>query len=157
MERRDKVINEKTYQILVPSVRKSMPLCTRGAALLTPILGSLVPLAKTLRSEANKQGWEMFSEALQDVKIDPEKLDKLFMDAVEASHLCCEGESISGSIAFEKHFTTHRGDVYQVCAWALWEVVKDFFPQLGAFSQIAKKAATEAASKYQKGGAQTTG
>lgn len=147
METRTKEIETRKYQILQPAVRQSMPLCTRVAVLVGPVLTSL-------GKQVEQGGLQIFTQALQNV--DPDKVDKLFMDAVLATHLCCNGESISDPVMFEKHFNAFRGDVYMVCCWVLWEVVKDFFPQAAAFSQIAKQAMA-AAYKSQMDGQQTTG
>lgn len=148
MQKRELRINGKTYALLLPAVRKCMPLCTRVALLIGP---TLVSLGKEIKTG----GMEAFGAALTGV--DPDKLDKLSMEAVELSNLCCDNQSINTSIEFERHFSQHRGEVYQVCAWALWECVRDFFPQLEAFAQVAKKAALEAVSKSLKDGPPTTG
>ena len=134
MEKRSKTINGRQYQLLVPPVRQAMPLCTRVAALLGPALGSL-------GSQADKGGWERFATALQSV--DPLKTDACFMDAIQMAHLCFNNQSISDDINFERHFGQFRADVYPVCAWALWECVRDFFPQLTALTQeITAQAST---------------
>lgn len=148
MKKRELQVNDKTYALLLPAVRKAMPLCTRLALLIGP---TLVCLGK----EAKTGGWEAFGTAL--ASVDPDKLDKMFMEAVEMTNLCCENKPINTGIEFERHFNEYRGDVYQVCAWTLWECVRDFFPQLGAFTQIAKKAAEAAVLKFQADGPQTTG
>lgn len=148
MQKRELKVNEKTYALILPAVRKVMPLCTRVAVLIGPTL-------LTLGKEAKTGGWEAFGSALTGV--DPDKLDKLFMDAVEMTNLCCEGTPINTNLEFERHFSRYRGEVYQVCAWTLWECVRDFFPQLGAFTQIAKKHMAEAASKFQADGSPTIG
>lgn len=151
MEKRIKEINGSTYQLLLPSPRKAMPLCTRTAALIGPLLFSLGK--KVAGADAKGEALTVFANAL--VSIDPDKLDRLFMDAVDASHLCCEGQPISATIEFEKHFDTHRSDVYQVCCWVLWECVKDFFPASEIFGQLMKKAQED--FRFQTDGKQTTG
>jgi len=131
MEKRQTTINDRNYQLLVPPVRQSMPLCTQVAALLGPALGSL-------GGQADESGWGRFASSLQSV--DPLKVDKLFMEAVKISHLCYESKPISDELNFERHFGKHRADVYPVCIWALWECVQDFFPQLATFSQTLTTA-----------------
>jgi len=147
MERRDKIVEGKTYSILMPPVRQAMPICTRLAVLLGPILG-------TLGSAGEGKGLEKFSAALQ--AVDPDKVDKLIMDAVRAAHLCCNNAPISGDIDFDKHFNDNRQDVYTVTTWALWEVVKDFFPKSDVLTLIMGKA-KEAALQSLKDGQTTTG
>lgn len=129
MERRDTQINDNAYAIILPPVRKAMPLCTQVAVLIGPALG-------TLGQDAQKGGMEKFAIALQSV--DPDKLDALFMRAISISKLCCNSRPISEEIDFERHFSSNRRDVYHVSAWTLWECVKDFFPQLGNFTQQFK-------------------
>lgn len=135
MVRRDKEIGGKTYNMLLPSPRKAMPLCTRVAVLLGPAIG-------ILGQQANGDGLAKFSAALQ--AVDPDKLDKLMMDAVEVAHLCCNGQPVSSQHEFEKHFDEHRSDTYIVCFWVVWECVRDFFPQLDAFIPAAKDKLAEA-------------
>jgi hypothetical protein len=138
LEKRTTTINERSYQLLLPAVRQAMPLCTKVAVLLGPVLA-------TLGQQAGNDGLEKLGAALRDV--DPAKADALFMEAVRVSHLCYNGQPISDELDFEKHFDQYRGDTYQVCLWALWESVKDFFPQLGAFTrQMDLKAALASAS-----------
>jgi len=142
MERRDKELNGKVYSILTPPVRQAMPLCTRVAVLLGPMLGSL-------NTDTKAGGWDKFAAAIQ--AVDPAKADALMMDALSISKLGCDGQSVCEPINFERHFDQHRSEVYQVMLWCLWECVKDFFPQLGAFTQIAQEA-MKAASPFQKAG-----
>ena len=128
--------------------RSAMPICNRTAVLI----GGAV---STLRLDTVKEnGRESFSAALKSV--DPLALDSLFMDAVGASKLVCDNASVNAPMDFEKHFSQFRGDVYPVCCWVLWETVKDFFPQLGTFAQVAK-AAAEKAFQSQKDGRPITG
>jgi hypothetical protein len=140
LPRSDTVINDMQYQMIKPSVRLSMPICTKTAVLLGGVLGGLSSL-----TDAGADGLNKFSGAI--ASVDPIKLDALFMEAISAGHLHAQSKPISDQIAFEQHFTDRRGDVYQVCVWCLWEIVKDFFPQLGAFAQKAKKAAAESLSR----------
>ena len=129
MQKREKTINGRQYQMLLPPVRQAMPLCTRVAALLGPALGSI-------GNEANKDGWNKFSVALQ--AVDPDKVDKLIMDSVTISHLCFENKPISGEFDFNKHFDRYRSDTYQVCCWALWECVRDFLPEWNGLNNLWK-------------------
>lgn len=145
MEKREKTINGRQYQMLLPAVRQSMPLCSRLTALVGPALG-------LLGADPTKGGLESFAAALRDV--DPIKADVLFMDAVRASTLCFNSQQISDDLNFERHFSQFRGDVYPVCVWALWECVRDFFPQLAVFLQKFKAAM---ASLSQQDGPTTTG
>jgi len=131
MERRDTVINDKMYSILLPTPRQVMPLCTKMAVLF----GAVLP---TLTKATDEGGLDKFAEAIQ--KVDPMAIDAAFMEAVSISHLCCNNEPISTVINFDKHFSDFRNETYQVCAWTLWECVKDFFPQLDSFSQKATSA-----------------
>jgi len=146
--RRDTTINGRTYSLLLPPVRSAMPLCTEVATLLGPLVGSL-------GANVAKGGWGVLASALNN--IDSTKIDKLLMKAVVESKLCCEGQPVCDPLEFERHFGQHRSDVFQAQLWCLWECVKDFFPQLGAFAQVAKKAAAEAGSQFLKGGPSTTG
>lgn len=142
MEKREKIINEKRYQLLLPSVRPAMDLCTRVATLVGPAIVSL-------GGKADINGWKGFSESLQSV--DPLKLDLLFMDAIKVSMLTCDGKLINNDNDFERHFLSNRSDVYVVCAWALWECVRDFFPELTGFIQIFKDKMAEALKSQQAG------
>ena len=135
MEKRAFEYNNKKYEILIPSVRQSMPLCNRVAVLLSP-------LVSTLTLDKDKGGLAVFGAALQ--KADPIAIDKLFMDAVAVAKLHCNGNQVNSEVTFEQHFGENRGDVYPVCGWVLWECVKDFFPQLEAFVPKAKAAAEKA-------------
>jgi len=134
MEKREKTINDRHYQLLLPPVRPAMALCTQVAALLGPALGSL-------GSQADGEGWGRFSSAIR--AVDPSKVDALFMEAVRISLLCHDGKRIVEEKEFNQHFDTFRSDVYPVCLWALWECVRDFFPDSIAFSQLLKRAMVE--------------
>lgn len=116
--RRDTVINDKMYSLILPTPRQAMPLCTKLAVLF----GALIP---TLIKDSKSGGMQAFGEALKSV--DPMAIDAAFMEAVGMSHLCVNNLPISTTIEFDKHFANYRGEVYQVCIWALWECVKDFF------------------------------
>lgn len=143
MEKREYVIETRTYTMLVPPVRQSMPLCNRAASLIAPVLG-------TLNLDVNSGGRSAFSSAMSSV--DPVQLDKLMMDAVLAGKLECDRTPVSTPNDFERHFSSYRSDVYPVCLWVLWECVKDFFPQLGAFAQTAKAAAEKFSGSLKDGG-----
>jgi len=138
IESRKTTINGREYQMITPGVRVSMPLCTKVAILLGPLLS-------TLGDKAEGVALQKLGAAL--MSVDPVKLDALFMQAIDASGLHFQGQNLSNSVAFEQHFNEHKGDVYQVTLWCLWECVKDFFPQLGAFAQTMKMKAAEFASQ----------
>lgn len=130
-KRRETEINGVKYIILLPPVRKVMPLCTRVSVLLTPILG-------TLGKDIKEGGMGKFADAVK--SIDPDKLDAIFMRAVEISTLHAGTDTpIFTEIDFERHFDTHRDSVYQVMLWVLWECTRDFFPQVGGFAQKFKE------------------
>jgi len=131
LEKREKNINGRVYTLLTPPVRQAMPICTNLATLLGPVIGSL-------GSDVKAGGMLKFASALQGV--DPASLDSLFMRAIEVAKLTHEGIPITDEVSFERHFGQHPGDVYQVCAWALWECAKDFFPQLDALRQMTQQA-----------------
>lgn len=136
MERRETQIGDKMYAILTPPVRKAMPLCTQVAVLVGPVFG-------TLAKDAKGGGMDAFATALQGV--DPDKVDAIFMRAVQAAKLSCGKQPVFDEIDFERHFAENRSDVYHACAWTLWECVKDFFPQLHGFIQQGKEAVEKAA------------
>ena len=147
MEKRTKELNGREYQILIPPVIPAQKICARTSALLLPVLGSL-------GQEAKEGGWSKFSAALSGA--DPDKVNTLLMDTAFLSKLHCDGQPVCTNTDFERHFTDCRADVFIILGWCLWEVVKDFFPQLGAFTQIAK-AAMEKVSQFPQGGKTTTG
>lgn len=133
-EKRILQLNDKTYAIILPAPTKCMPLCNKVATLLGPLLGCL-------KEQADKSGWQKFAAALANV--DADVVQSLFMKAVEDAHLCVEGQPISSQLAFDTHFDQYRSEVYHVCAWVLWECVRDFFPELGPLAQMAKEAAVK--------------
>ena len=147
MEVREFNYNEKNYKMLLPRVRQCMQLSNRIAVLLGGVLG-------TLKKDSKDGGMEAFALALQG--IDPEKVDAIFMDAVRESKLGCNGADLFNETGFERHFGQYRSDTYPVCAWCVWECVRDFFPQSGAFAQVAK-AAAEKAFLSQMGGGTSSG
>lgn len=135
METRDFEYGEKNYKILLPPVRQCMQLANQIAILLGGVVG-------TLGKDAKDGGMKAFSEAIQGV--DPQKLDEIFMVAVKRSKLSCGGEDVFTETGFERHFGQFRSNTYPVCGWCIWECVKDFFPQSGAFVHVAKQAAEKA-------------
>lgn len=147
MHKREIIINDRKYELLLPPVRQAMSLCTRVAVLAGPTLA-------TLGKDATRGGMNKFATVLS--TIDPVELDKLVMDAVIASKLSCNSNPISMEIDFEKHFSDHRQEVYQVTLWVLWECVKDFFPQAANFTRMLK-ANISKEFKSQKPGETTTG
>lgn len=134
LESRKTKINDREYQMLTPSVRHSMPLCTKVAVLLGPVLS-------TLGDTSDGMAIQKLGKSLMEV--DPEKLDALFMQAVSVGGLHYQGKNLSDSVQFETHFNEHKEDVYHASVWCLWECVKDFFPQLGAFTQQIANKVTE--------------
>lgn len=140
IEKRTKEVGGKTYCLLTPPVLFAMPLVTKVAALVGPVVGTLGLSVKTEDGSAN---WGSFSAALQSV--DPLKAHELLMESVRASKLSVIDESgtsfpVFEPIPFEKHFSDHRSDVYSVLVWCLWECVRDFFPQAGGFLQSLQKS-----------------
>lgn len=147
MHKRETLVEDKSYSILLPPVRQAMPLCTRLSVLVGPVLA-------TLGTEAGKGGMDKFASVV--ASVDAVELDALIMDAVIASKLSCGKKPISSEIDFERHFSNCRSSVYQVTLWVLWEVVKDFFPQALNFTQIFKDK-FDKASQSQEPGEMTTG
>lgn len=146
---RTKEINGAVYTIVLPPVRKVMPLCTQLATLFTPILGTLTKDVKT-------GGMEQFGAALQ--SLDPDKIDALCMRAVEISKLHAPGNTpIFEEAGFNQYFNERRDSIYQVTLWALWECVRDFFPRIKGLDldRIKMKVSQEFAS--QMDGQETTG
>lgn len=140
MDKRETVVNDKKYEMILPAVRKGMPLGNKALVLVGPLFSSL-------GADAKAGGMAAFGKLLQGV--DPLAVDALLMEAVSISHLCCNGESISAEINFEKHFNQYRNEVYQVCVWCLWESVRDFFPPwlLEVCSHLASKLPKESLSQ----------
>ncbi len=147
MHKRQKSIEDRVYSILLPPVREAMPLCSRVAVLVGPVLA-------TLGADVSKGGMDQFAAIIANV--DAKKLDELIMDAVLASKLSCGNNPISMEIDFERHFTNHRAEVYEVTLWVLWETVKDFFPQESGISQIFQDQMGKE-FQSQKPGEMTTG
>jgi hypothetical protein len=147
MTRKDLQLNNKQYSILLPPPTAAMPLCSRAAVLVGSFAGLLADI-KTLgdttlsKEQRLASCLEKLGDALKGV--DPIATNGLMMDAAYAGKLTCDGQSISVPIDFDRHFDNHRGEVYQVLVWCLWECVADFFPQLGTFTQQMKSAAATA-------------
>lgn len=142
MHKREKLVNGKNYSMLLPPVRQAMPLCTRIAVLVGPVV-------TTLGTDVSKGGMGKFAAVL--ASVDAAELDKLVMDAVVASKLSCGSSPISTEVNFERHFSDHRGEVYQVTLWVLWETVKDFFPQAETFTQMFKDNLNKASQSQTPG------
>ena len=163
--RRDTVVGGKTYSIILPPVTQCVLLANRTAVLLSPVLaggmgastkgfGATGSLAEKIRAI---MGPALVALTTAFTKVDPVQSHQLMMDAVYASHLCCENNPVSTPIDFDKHFETNRGHVYAVLTWTLWECVRDFFPsQEGSPLQAIMKTA-KVAFQSLKGGAQTGG
>ena len=146
-ERRDKEINGKTYALLVPAVKPAFKLANRTAVVLAPLLGGF-------GANAASGGFEIFSMLLRGV--DSEAVDEIFLRAVEISKLSCGKYTLSAIDQFEQHFSENRKDLYQACAWALWEIVSPFLPELDAI--VSKmKTITNLASRFRTDGMTTIG
>ena len=161
--KRETVINDKTYSILLPSVINAIPLCTRTVALLAPVLADGLGAASVGGVEGLRQkiatilGPALVSMTAALGKVDSAQVDGLMMDAVRLSHLSCSGAPISGASDFEKHFSANRQDVFQAMGWTLMECVRDFFPKLeGQAFQIFREE-MEGALQSPKGGPRYTG
>jgi hypothetical protein len=135
LEKREKQIGEHTYSMLLPPPSKAMAICNEAAVLFGPVLGAM-------SRQTGENGWEMFTLMLQ--QMEPEKLDRILMRAIEASKLTVNGTPICSQIPFDQHFNDNRSDLYPVCFWVLWESIVDFFPQLAAFTQTASQIIAQA-------------
>jgi hypothetical protein len=161
IQKREKEINGRVYGILLPSPIEAMPICNRTVVLMGGFLGLIGELKDAGDEEVPREKrlgtiLEKFSGAL--TQVDPVATYKLMMDSAFAAHLSVSGtESLSSEIQFNRHFEDKRSEIYPVLLWCLWECVSDFFPQLGAFAQTIKGAATEAVSQSQTAGQTTTG
>jgi len=142
METRTFKHGDNEYAMLLPAPRPAMKLCNRVALLLGPALA-------TLGKDLKEGGQDALGKAL--LGIDPDVVDALFMDAIKEAKVQYGSMNLADPILFTKHFDTNRGDIYPVCVWCLFECVKDFFPQLGAFAQVAKVAAEKAFQSPQDG------
>lgn len=137
METREKVINERTYSILLPPVTKAMRLCNEAAVLFGPLVGAV-------GAQADTGGWQVMAMLLK--AVDPTALDRLLMQVVQEAKLTVDKMPICSQTTFETHFDSHRSDTYPVLMWALWECVKDFFPDWAALAQKVTAAVTKAAA-----------
>ena len=127
MQKREKIINQRRYQLILPPPTQAMGLCTRTMALLGPLLGGIAGVA------ADEKGWSKLAESLQ--QLDPVKTNQLLMDAAFTSLLYYSETRISDEKSFNAHFDQYRADMYPVCVWALWESVHDFFPDFTGYIQ----------------------
>ena len=143
MERRDYTLNGKLYQMLLPPVAEVMPIVCRTGVLIGSLVGELTSLRGQVEADTDKADKiDIVLKTLGPIvgKINPVELNNLLMDTVRISNLCCDKAQISQPLDFERHFSSNRGDIFQVLLWCLWESVQDFFPQLGGIAQAAKKA-----------------
>lgn len=163
--RRDTTINSRLYSILLPPVTQRLPLCNRTAVLLAPIISDGLGAATdklSLNGPVAEKLKAIIGPALIALtgalsKVDPLKADGLMMDAMAAAHLCCEGQPVSATTNFERHFSQYPEDVYQVLTWALWECVAPFFPKLEGSPLQAMAATAKAAFRSRTAGASTGG
>lgn len=128
METRDFTVNDRIYQILEPGARKAMVIAEKAMLLLGPVIPTL--------GMKGEDGLKKLSTAL--LALEPDAVDSLLMSAASISKLSFGGMPIFNEADFERHFSDKKKDVFPVLAWCLWEVVKDFLPDLGAFGQIIK-------------------
>lgn len=136
MEKREKIINQRRYQLILPQPTQAMDLCTRTMALLGPLLGGVGGLFKDVKDES---GWKSLAQSMQ--QLDPVKTNHLLMDAAFISLLYYSDTRISDEKTFNAHFGQFRADMYPVCVWALWESVRDFFPDFTGYIQKLQKVA----------------
>ena len=161
--KRETVINNRNYSILLPAVTVCIPLCNRTVALLAPVLSeglaaATVGDAKNLQAKAAA----IIGPALVSLtgalgKVDPDAAYKLLKDAAVGAHLSCENAPVSAGSDFEKHFSEYRQDVYPALGWALWECVKDFFPKLEGEAFRVLKGEAVKAWQSPTGGPRVTG
>lgn len=137
IETRSTSIGDNQYGMMTPAPTVAMPLANRVALLLGPLLS-------TLSKEADNKGWEVFTSVLNGV--DPDILQKLFMDSVKAGRLCVNNKPIFEQIPFDQHFSDFKSDTYPACIWCMWECIRDFFPQLEGIVQKATMKAKDALS-----------
>lgn len=165
IQKKEKILEDNLYQILLPAPTVCIPLCTRAAVLVAPIISGGIGAASsgvategsTLEKIKTLIGPALVSMTSAISKADPDASNKLMMDAVMAAHLCCNGQPISTQIDFDRHFDEHRADVYPVMTWVLWECVKDFFPKLGGSPLQTIRETMLSAFLSQMGGATSTG
>lgn len=150
MDTIEKVIEGRKYQMMKPPARAGMKLSGKVALMVGPLVASLGSQIKKGEVDA---AISQFSSALG--AIDPDKLDGLFMEAVEICRLHCNSQPVFSNTDFERHFGQYPGEIFQVCVWTLTEAVSDFFPWLANFGQITEKVKEE--FKSQTDGMMNTG
>lgn len=149
MQRRDHIVNGRTYSILLPPPTQAQGICTRAAVLVGTFAGLFQDMQSVVKENATEAerlnaALGKLGEALR--AVDPVALNQLMLDAAQAARLTAEGNvPICSTMDFDRYFASqYREDIYPLLLWCLWECVSDFFPQLGAFTQVMKKAAGEA-------------
>lgn len=130
-------INNRSYKILFPPVRKRMAMANH----LTVQIGGV---AAALGSNMSL---ENFGSIFQ--KLDPDKILSLMTSAASASNLTCDGKPCGRENDFDRHFEQCPEDVYQVCFWAIWECTKDFLPRslAGSIQEAQEKFKEEFQSR----------
>ena len=146
----EKVIDGRKYQIVKPAARAGMKLSGKTALMVGPLVASL---GSQIKAGDSKGAIVQFASALSSV--DPDKVDALFMDAIDICSLHCNSHPIFNNTDFERHFGQYPGEIFQVCLWTLTEAVSDFFPWLANFGQITEKVKEE--FKSQKAGMMNIG
>jgi hypothetical protein len=148
---RTKEINDKIYSLTLPPPLQAMPICNRAATLIGPLLSKVGGELRLGQGDIKQQAQDLlkpmlnsFGSALQE--IDSDRLGVLMFDAAVAAKLHCDKEGVCTQSEIERHFDENRADMYPVLLWCVWECVKDFFPQLEGFAQVAKAAAKESLS-----------
>ena len=155
VNRRTFTFEGRTYEIILPNVFDSLDLCTEFSVHIAPHMAGLIGalggqvgagLDMAALMAAMIQGLQGLS------RINPQKANELLLTAARLGKLSCDRKEISGKAEFELYFgqVENRKAIYPVCAWALWEGVRDFFPKWGDFiSRIGSmnlKGATESPS-----------
>jgi len=137
--KRELQIGDRVYGMLVPPVKIGLPLCTKTAVLVAPLLSGLgQQVGELTKDKSSEKALQIFAGTISN--LDPDKLNLLFDSAFRMSKVSVNGISICDTdLAFEQHFSGYREDLYQVYFWCLWEVVKDFFPIAGIFTQLKTK------------------
>lgn len=132
-------INERTYTLMQPSVKKSIGLALRTVKIFLPILGSAAV-------EANELNYAKFFSAL--TSIDTPEIEALLDDCMKAALLTAgdaEDVRLYESISYERHFSEYPGDVFQALGWCLWTVTNRFLPEMvgnAQFSALLAKVQT---------------
>lgn len=89
-------------------------------------------------------------------EIDPDNLTDLIKDAL-AHEVYAGHKKLNDSVHFDDWFTEHPGDMLQVCAWAIWENSKAFFPGGREFlDYLASKVKAGGALSFPKAGSPST-